>query len=287
MPRGPIRRLLIAACSIAVSVTARADDARNVINDPRLFRAHKPNYILPLSTTNRVNRAVYTVEDTDLAARLKPEEVAFQMSLKVQLNADPLLRGGDAVFFGFTLKSWWQLYSPDISSPFRETNYQPEVFYTAPLRLVPFGADTTLTLGLEHQSNGQVQAYSRSWNRLYAELALRTERAFFAVRPWYRLPEDPKPSPDSALGDDNPDIDDFLGRGQVQLGWRGERIEISSTLHGSLSTGKGGLRLMLTYPLFKRFRGVVHYVDGYGDSLIDYNHKQRRLGLGVLLSDLF
>ncbi|MEM7378932.1 MAG: phospholipase A [Pseudomonadota bacterium] len=287
MPRGPIHRLLFAACCIAVSLSARAEGERNVIDDPRLFRAHKPNYILPLSTTNRVNRAVYTAEDADLAARLKAEEVAFQMSLKVQFNADPLFRAGDAVFFGFTLKSWWQLYSPDISSPFRETNYQPELFYTAPLQSSPFGADTTLTLGLEHQSNGQVQAYSRSWNRLYAELALHTERAFVAVRPWYRLPEDPKPSPDSALGDDNPDIDDFLGRTQVQLGWHGEHVDVSGTLHGSLSTGKGGLTVMLSYPLFKRFRGVVQFVDGYGDSLLDYNHKQRRLGLGVLLSDLF
>ncbi|MEM6987852.1 MAG: phospholipase A, partial [Pseudomonadota bacterium] len=182
-----------------VSVAATEDRANSA-----LFVAHKANYILPLNATNRINRGVYTATDSDLSNLIKAEEVSFQLSLKVRLTQDRILHRDDAFFFGFTLASWWQLYSRDISSPFRETNYQPEVFYTTPVQWRPFGAESRLTLGLEHQSNGQVQAYSRSWNRVYAEMALQKDAWFAAWRPWYRIPEDPKPSPDSALGDDNP-----------------------------------------------------------------------------------
>lgn len=275
------------AATALLTTQLHAADATASGRDPNAFSAHKPNYILPVSVTNNVNRSVYDATSADLADRLRAEEVAFQMSLKVRFNETPVLRAGDSIQFGFTLKSWWQLYSPDISSPFRETNYQPEIFYTTPLSFAPFGSATSLTLGLEHQSNGQAQALSRSWNRVYAEVAFESERLFASFRPWYRLPEDPKVTPDSALGDDNPDIEDYLGHSQLQLGWRGTRGDMLARLHGNPSTGKGGVQVMLSIPVFKRFRGVLQYVDGYGDSLIDYNHNQRRIGFGVLLSDLF
>lgn len=283
---------LLMACVMWVDTAyAESVEAESTVPAPTrnatAFSAHKPSYILPLSVTSAVNRDVFRAADSDLQELLKDEEVAFQMSLKVRFNEQNLVREDDALFFGFTLRSWWQLYSPDISSPFRETNYQPELFYITPLRWRPFDASLSLTLGLEHQSNGQAQAFSRSWNRLYAELALQRGRLFAAFRPWYRLPEDPKPTPDSALGDDNPDIDDFLGHSALTAGWRGEQYHLRAQLHGSTTTGKGGLQLMMSFPVFNRFRGVVQVFEGYGDSLIDYNHTQTRVGVGVLLSPLF
>ena len=79
---------------------------------------------------------------------------------------------GDQVFFGFTLQSWWQIYSDEISKPFRETNYQPEFFYFAPINFHPFGGNSAIIIGAEHQSNGRSQLLSRSWNRLYVTLPL-------------------------------------------------------------------------------------------------------------------
>ena len=108
-----------------------------------------------------------------------------------------------------------------------------------------------------------------------------------SIRPWYRLPEDAKENPDDAEGDDNPDILDFMGHGELGVAWRNSRYEYAINARGNPATGHGALRLSMTFPLITRFRGFVQYFNGYGDSLIDYNHHQQRLGIGVALTNLF
>ncbi len=218
---------------------------------------------------------------------LQPAEVKFQISLKSQLNETDLLLKDDALSLGITLEAWWQLYSSDLSSPFRETNYQPEIFYMVPLLWGPFGGNTALVLGLEHQSNGQVQGLSRSWNRLYSTLIYERGRFVASIRPWYRLPESEKEAVGDAEGDDNPDILDFMGHGEIGLSWRDSQNEYAVRVRGNPDTGKGAISIGWTFPFFAKFRGFVQYFDGYGDSLIDYNHYQQRIGLGVALTNLF
>ena len=41
-----------------------------------------------------------------------------------------------------------------------------------------------------------------------------------------------------------------------------------------------------TFPLWGKLRGYGSVFHGYGDSLIDYNHKQTRFGLGLALNGL-
>ena len=255
--------------------------------NPYLFTAHKRNFILPISVTSNLNDERYETLLPGFADELGNEEVQFQLSLKVRLNRDDLLFPNDGVYFGFTIASWWQLYSKGISAPFRETNYQPEVFYLNPIARPVLGGKLALVLGLEHQSNGQIQGFSRSWNRLYAAALYGRGNFVAAIRPWYRLPEDAKESPLDPKGDDNPDILDFYGHGEVILGWRGPRREYALAAHGDPSTGKGGGEIAVSFPAFGRFRAVVTYFNGYGDSLIDYDHFQQRLGAGLLLSNLF
>jgi phospholipase A1 len=104
---------------------------------------------------------------------------------------------------------------------------------------------------------------------------------------WYRLPESAKKTPESVKGDDNPDIERCLGYGDLVVGWRGSHYEWMSTLQGNPSTGKGGIEIDLSFPLFNCFRGLLQYFNGYGDALIDYNHFQQRLIVGILLTELY
>lgn len=269
--------------AVAERVEAQRQDAFN----PYVITAHKHNFILPVSYTTNVNRPAFELEGISEELSYKPYEVNFQISLKSQMNQNALLFSDDALFFGITIESWWQLYNSPLSSPFRESNYQPEIFYRTPLLWGPFGGETALLVGLEHQSNGQLQELSRSWNRVYAELIYGKGSFVATFRPWYRLPEDKKENASDAEGDDNPDIDDYFGNAQLTLGWSSRLLEFSTLIRGNLSTKKGAIDSTLTFPLSGKFRGMIHYFNGYGDSLIDYDRYQHRVGLGIALTNLF
>jgi len=269
------------------AVSERVKEERADAFNPYVLTAHKHNFILPVSYSTGINEEIYRANDVPLREGLQPAEVIFQISLKSQLNEKDLFLKDDSLSLGITLEAWWQLYSSDLSSPFRETNYQPEIFYMVPLLWGPFGGNTAVVLGLEHQSNGQVQGLSRSWNRLYTTLIYERGPLVAYVRPWYRIPEEEKETPDDPEGDDNPDILDFMGHGEMSVSWRDHKNEYAVRLRGNTSTGKGAVTLNWTFPFFAKFRGFVQFFSGYGDSLIDYDHYQQRLGVGVALTNLF
>lgn len=251
---------------------------------PYVLTAYKQNYILPWTYADEQNPIYTTSGDDELAEQ---KEAKFQLSVKIPLAENSLLVEGDSLHMGFTLKSFWQVYNDELSSPFRETNYQPEIFYTMPLRFRPEGTDTALRLGLEHESNGRTQLLSRSWNRLYAQLFYAKDNYLISFRPWYRLPEDDKDSALDPDGDDNPDIDDYMGYFELNgvLAWN--ELEISTLLRNNLrDENYGAVELGVSFPLWKRVRGYAQYFNGYGESLIDYNHRIERFGVGFLITDL-
>lgn len=250
---------------------------------PYVLSAHKQNYILMYTHADEQNPIYTTSGDQELAEK---EEIKFQVSFKFPLTQDDLFVEGDAVHFGLTLKSFWQLYNDDLSAPFRETNYNPELFYTMPLHLDLNGADTALRLGGEHESNGRTQLLSRSWNRVYAQMFYAKDNYIVSLKPWYRIPEDDKDSPLDADGDDNPDIDDYMGYFELNGAIKFKNIEFTSLIRNNLrSENHGAVELGVSFPLWGRLRGYAQYFNGYGESLIDYDHKMERIGVGVLLTD--
>jgi phospholipase A1 len=262
------------------SLDARAQQERAARYNPFTITAHKPNYLLPLSYNLRPNNL--GVYDYDL----QRSEIKFQMSFKFPIG--PALWDGRLRFYGaYTHQSWWQAYNSRASAPFRETNHEPELFAVMPLSLNPWGVDAAfLTLGLSHQSNGQSGLRSRSWNRVYANLALEKGAWVVALKPWLRLPEDEKENPNDPKGDDNPDIEQFTGHFELGLFRRYEQgSSLSLIVRHNFSSHKGALQLGYSYPLNKRFKGYVEFFDGYAESLIDYNHHGTRLGIGILLTD--
>jgi phospholipase A1/A2 len=247
------------------SLGRRDPEAYSITSVARGLSAHRPNYILPLTYS------------PDLAG--DKFEVVFQISAKQRLFARNL-------FFAYTQKSLWQFYSPDQSAPFRDTIYNPEVFY----RWLPdsdafryWGAD----FGLEHESNGQPLPRSRSWNRLYVAPFQARGRQLAYLKLWYRIPEERKDAADDARGDDNPDIHRFYGYGefryQRQFGDEGRLAALM--LRGNPATGKGAIELMLSQPNSRRsLFYCLSLWHGYGESLIDYNRSLTRLGVGIMLS---
>ncbi len=241
------------------------------------LRAYKPNYVLPALWSDNPN------PDFDV---LEPVEVAFQLSLMVSLWQEPFGSHSE-IFFGYTQRSWWQAYNGSISSPFRETNYEPEVFWI-------FDADGRLgdlrlrkiRVGLVHQSNGRALPLSRSWNRIYVNFLLRYDDLYISLRPWLRLPEPNKSAPDDPGGDDNPDIMDYMGPGDLVLFTRRGRHDWTLTLRNNFTRpNRGAVQLEWATPINRHIKWYVQYFNGWGESLIDYDHRAQRVGLGLMLNN--
>ncbi len=265
-------------------LSQRRESEKSTAFRPFLMTAHKMNYILPVTYTDSVNHEAY--EDTGWSDALKHAEAEFQISFKVPLNYNDLMFENDGLFFGFTMRSYWQVYAGSISRPFRETNYQPEVFYFTPTEWTPLGGKTWLGFGLEHESNGQRQDLSRSWNRIYGTLGYEKNRLALFFKPWWRFPEEDKTYADDPSGDDNPDIEDYMGHYELGAAYKWEEFSLSFLGRENFKTHKGYAEFGLTFPIWGKVRGFAKYSTGYGENLIDYNHNQQRFGVGIAITDL-
>jgi len=255
---------------------------------------HHQNYILPFTHNDSPNQAPYEQQDLydGISNPIQHKEAKLQISFKVPLNEDDLFFPNDGVYLGFTMKSFWQVYNQKLSAPFRETNYRPELFYQAPISSQALGGSWIGRVGFEHESNGRSEFLSRSWNRVYIGVGFLKDRWALYLQPWYRIPEDPKEddgdpnTPISPKGDDNPDIEDFLGHYEFVSVYNANKYEITSTIRHNFETGKGSIEAGFSFPLWGRLKGFVQYFNGYGESLIDYDHHVQRVGVGLLLTDL-
>lgn len=269
-------------------VNNRIERERAVQDNRSVLLAHKRNYILPLTWASNPNDDVFEIGSSDFGEDLDNVEIQFQLSIKAVLSENVIM-DRDALFVGATVRAFWQAYNSDISAPFRETNYEPEIYWATPVPWQVLGGDASyVLLGLSHQSNGRSQLFSRSWNRLYGTLVWERWRWVFAFKAWWRIPEDEKDEPGEAEGDDNPDIEDYLGNFEFTTAYRRNDQEVSVMLRNNLDTdeNRGAIQIDYTFPLKRRFRGYVQFFNGYGESLIDYNEHIERIGVGILLSDL-
>jgi phospholipase A1 len=246
-----------------------------------LFRAHHPNYFLPLKYSTAPNSTPFQESFTQPDLGLDSVETELQLSFKIKGMEGVFGHDNADLWFGYTITSFWQAYNSGISSPFRETNYEPEAIlvYRTNYDIAGFRG-RFLNLGMVHESNGRQEGLSRSWNRVYAQLGFERGSLALMIRPWYRIPEDRET-------DDNPDIEDYLGHGDLQLVYRKGRNAYSLLLRNNFKATEnhGAVKLNWSFPLYGRLKGYVQYFDGYGESLIDYNHSQQSLGVGLSLTE--
>ncbi len=250
------------------------------------IRANQPVYLLPAFWTSSKNELPSSpnpqnTETTD--QNLKSTEAKFQISLKTKAAENLIGNNGD-LWLGYTQSSRWQVYNSEESRPFRETNYEPEASLIFRTNYELLGLNGRL-LGMtfNHQSNGRSDPLSRSWNRVMLNLGLERGNFAMMIRPWYRIEEDAK-------DDNNPDIKDYMGRGDITGFYRWNDHEFSLMLRHSLKGGDdshGAAQFDWAFPIKGKLRGHFQLFDGYGESLIDYNHRATYVGLGVSLMNWY
>jgi len=259
------------------------------------FETYKSNYLLITSSNNPDDTPLSPTHANTADRNLSNNDLRFQFSLKTELmNNIPLIRNlpyvtSSRLWAAYTQQSSWQFFSPGASRPLRENDYEPELILSLGIdnevdgvrkKIIP----RMLNVGVVHQSNGQSNPLSRSWNRAYLQGGWElSNQLTLTVRPWWRIPE-------NSHGDDNPDIDKYLGYGDMSLRWEdiGHKTAASVLLRNNLrSDNKGFMQFDLQRQVFTDRNINLHLLlsSGYGESLLDYNHRQNVVGLGISLGE--
>jgi phospholipase A1/A2 len=244
-----------------------------LINDSSLgITFYKPTYILPYYYTGSPYNDIYR-NNTPNNQNLSPSEFKFQWSLKLSFLKN-LLGNNSSFNVAYTQISYWQFY---VNSQYiRETNYEPEVFYSK--QIIP---NWWTNLGVVHQSNGRGGALERSWNRAYLNLIFSSEHWMVNLRPWILIFK--KHSSDLH----NPDISHYLGHGDIVLAYKIDGCTFSTTLRNTIGSGfkRPGVELDFSFPIYYTLKGYIQAFSGYGQSLLEYDHRTNSIGIGIALSD--
>lgn len=270
------------------------EDKKNTLR-PFTLMAHKPNYIMFATYNNSgFDSSLYQIRYNNSDFTTKKVESQFQLSYKFPLVVN-LFNTSIDIYAAYTNLSFWQLYNDELSSPFRETNHEPEAWVqfnpegfkmlkTYEKVLAKYGVKNTLNrIGFVHQSNGQGGVLSRSWNRFYVSMLFERNNFTFSLKPWVRVPE-------KRENDDNPDITDYLGHMHARLGYKCGQNTFSLMLRNNLESGfkRGAIEVGWSFPLWRYnfIKGYISAFSGYGQSLIDYDHYVNGIGFGVILTDI-
>jgi phospholipase A1 len=243
----------------------------------KLIGVHNQNYVLPFTYNSDVNRDPWIgLASPETVAAISEEEAVFQVSAKLAVWRNMFSPNMD-LLFGYTQKSWWQIYTneAEISQTFRETNYQPDLFaryYGGPGRV------SAIDFGYVHESNGRGNAggsgtLNRAWDRLMARATFDWEEVQILLRGWYAFTE----------SDDNPNMEDYLGYGDIRVQWAPN----SHTFGLMFRPGKEeiGAEASWSWQMTDSLRLYTQYYYGYGESLLDYNAKTSRIGIGIMFND--
>lgn len=245
------------------------------------FSGYRPMYFLPGRVTSAVHDAPFRETETGGEARtprIQSVEAKFQISLKWKF-AERILRDRADLWIGYTQQSHWQIWNSAESRPFRETNYEPELMLVFPARFRFLGMDGRFVrAGVVHQSNGRSEPLSRSWNRIDGQVGLERGNFSLLVRPWWRIDG-------GGPGDDNPGIERFAGRLEVAgIHQHGEHTFVwTAKTNLDFDPLRGSLQAEWIVPFQSNLRGYVQAFTGYGESLIDFDHRQTTIGVGFLI----
>lgn len=255
------------------------------------LETHRLNYLTITNTTSPNQTATTPKFTTPLDRDLDNKDLKFQFSIKTELmRSIPFVRElprveTSRIWAAYTQQSYWQVFDSEDSRPMREHNFAPELILSLGLDNRENGERVfyrprMLNIGVIHESNGRSQPISRSWNRVYLETGWElSDNISLNVRPWWRIPE-------TSGNDDNPDISRYLGYGDLNLHWDDmlKHLDANFLLRNNLrSDNKGYAKLDLQYQPFDQENLKLHLMlsSGYGDSLVDYNHSQTVLGIGL------
>ena len=258
-------------------LSKKIDHERSQDFNPFSLMAYEQNYLLPLNYTSSP-LSTYDSHNPD-NQKIRHVDFKFQLSFKSPVTNN-LFNKENTLYLAYTQQSYWQSYSK--SAFFRANNYQPEIFIENNLN-IPLTRGWVLQLlniGLAHQSNGRGGVLERTWNRCYTEASFAKERWLVSVRGWVVVSE-------GSMKRHNPDIRKFLGHGRMLIAHNFDSKVVSLMTYNNLESRfkRGSVQLSYSFPLGQKIRGYLQLFNGFGQNLIEYNHRTSACGIGISLSD--
>jgi phospholipase A1/A2 len=264
------------------NLTERWELDTNSVRGTFLVTPYKPMYVLPVRWSDNPNEQPHSGNiDPDYIAPPGVDydniEAKFQLSFKTKVLQGIFWGRGD-LWVAYTQISHWQIYNNNLSRPFREVNYEPELILNIPVKFKIFGFKTRMVgVAFNHQSNGKSDPFSRSWNRIIFHAGFERNNWTVYMRPWLRM---------KAAKDDNPDISEYVGRGDLNIIYAKNGNVFSFIGSHNLNFGskaRGNSSFSWSYPIKNNLKGYLLLSHGYGETLIDYNNLQTTIGVGVSL----
>ncbi|MGH8782655.1 phospholipase A [Paraburkholderia sp.] len=212
----------------------------------------------------------------------------FQFSFKYRILMPDDLHSKafvDNLYFAYTQTSIWDL-SAD-SKPFRDTSYEPQLFYYLPDTGWRSSWFTRMGIaaGIGHESNGKAGSDSRSINIAFVRPTwefgdLSANHLTVSPKFYYYLEKS-----------DNPDIADYRGYVDLLVKYGSpDGLQLATTLRKGTKHWYGSVDTQLTYPVAKLLGSAwggylwVGYFNGYGEDILDYNNRQHwiaRIGYSI------
>lgn len=220
-------------------------------------------------------------------------EARIQISFKYRLFGSRQQQGlpsswRDGLHLAYTQRMFWDLGAD--SFPFRNVDYQPEIFYLTPSATYANGISVAGQIGLRHESNGRADRESRGINSLYFAPMATLPVTGLPIVDGYRLTIAPRLSLRVGSISDNPDIVRYRGSSALylELG-KDDGLRLSSSGRFNFSSGKGAASFDLSYPLARILGGgpdlylFGQSFVGYGENLLDYNRHVTRFRVGLAI----
>lgn len=207
-------------------------------------------------------------------------ESKVQFSFKFKILEDQNL------FFAYSQLMMWDLWKD--SAPIVDTNYNPDIFYRW---FASEDKNTWVDFGFwEHESNGQSDPTTRSWDRSYlryrsvTDLGSHGTKLYWSFKGWISYRDD----------SENSDINNYRGLWELNLSLANllsdnfQPDDLTFRLYpggkSCIDPTAGGQELTLRLrPYFRNFlrEAVVQVFHGYGESLLFYDQTRWRLRIGI------
>ena len=237
-----------------------------------LISLYRPNYVMPFYHTGSPYQSIYQGE-TPNNQKIQKEEFKAQLSFILPLYRTEIFHTPISLATAYTQLMYWQFYAQ--SQYFRETNYEPELFLQGPINRC-----SGWQIGLNHQSNGRGGMLERSWNRVYGEYAFSSQNWLAKIRLWTLFAKA------ESSNIHNPDIAKFLGHDNILLSYNWNKLNGSVMVQNLERINRYGfVEASLSYPVLPKVLLYGQFFHGYGQSLIEYNHKTTSFGVGVAIKD--